>query len=107
MFYYVLLRVNHIQLNTSLIGVTENPVEFANKWLSKRSQFQILSTDETAKFINCLQLSSILTEEQEEKYKDIKRDITKKLYHHTVIWREVGETGEIYISLEKGDYLSL
>lgn len=108
MFYYIFLKPNHTQHNIALIGVSENPEIDSRKWLAKRTQFEVLSADTSTGYINCLQLNqTILTEEQEEKYKNIKHYPNNKLYHHRITWKEVTQATEVYISLERGDYLSL
>lgn len=103
--YYVFLTCNHKQNNPVLIGVTANPRKLAREWISERSQYKLLEDNE--KYLKVLQTNENMTPEKEEYYWNIKHDRNLPLYHHKIVWREVRETGQIYIPLEGSKILEL
>lgn len=97
-FYTIKLASNHKERQTILIGITDKPWEFMEKWLKDRDQFKITFRDHDKLIITTVWNREV----DEEKYLDYRVNKDYTLYTHWLKCNKIkeGNMYQIYIPLE-------
>ena len=94
--YSITLSSNHKEHSTVLIGITNTPKEFINKWIESRTQFTVV--EDKGLTVEVVRDRNV----EEEKYIKYKHNSLKPLYTHWLKAKELTHEIKCYVPI-KGD----
>lgn len=97
--YFVFMIPNHRDLVAKLIGITDNPQEYINKYISDRTLKSSIITDTGADIV----FNSGPTEADEHLYAKNKHNVNKPLYHYELRYQKIKAMNNTTFNIECGD----